>query len=513
LPHYDVAIVGSGFAGSILARVLRRQGRRVLLVEKGRHPRFAIGESTTPLANLALERLASRYGLADLGHLAAWGRWRTHLPHLGRGLKRGFTFYRHERGRPYRNSAANEARLLVAASPSDAVADTHWLRADVDRHLVERAVEEGVDYLDETELEEVELGSRVRLAGRRRGERVRASAEWLVDGSGPGGLLARSAAAGLAPALDRVPIRSGLVYSHFDGAASFVDLARRAGAAMEPGPYPDEKAAVHHLLDGVGWMYVLPFDHGPVSAGVVLFGEPEYRGADEIWREVLAAYPTLGAQLGGARPLRPLTFVGRLQHRLSRAAGERFFLLPHTFAFYEPLFSTGMAWSLLAVERLAGLFEGRYGDAAAYGDLLAAEADRIGHLVETAYRAMDDFELFTAASHLYFVTVSVTELRQRLFDEEERPFAWQGFLGTGDPFFDELFRDVRERLAVLPRSDVPAFTEWLAGRLAPRNVVGLADPARRNLYPVDLDVLVDRASLLGLSCSELRLRLPRLRGE
>lgn len=512
LTRYDAVIVGSGFAGSILARILRRQGRRVLLVEKGRHPRFAIGESTTPLANFALERLAARYGLEDLRHLSTWGRWRARLPRLRCGLKRGFTFYRHERGEPYRNSAANEARLLVAASPSEAVADTHWLRSDVDRHLVESAVAEGVDYLDETVLENVEFGSRVRLGGRRRGAAVRIAADVVVDGTGRDGFLAGTPAAGLAPALDRVPIRSALVFSHFDGAGSFVDAARRAGAAMTPGPYADEKAAVHHLLGG-GWMYVLPFDHGPVSAGVILEGGAGDRPADEIWREILAAYPTLGAQFAGARPLRPLRSVERMQHRLDRAAGEGFFLLPHTFAFFEPLFSTGIAWSLAAVERLAILFEGGYGDAEAYGELLAAEADRIGQLVESAYLAMDDFELFTAVSHLYFVTVSFTELRQRLLDDGGLPFAWQGFLGVGDPFFDALFRDVRERLRGLPPAGVSAFAEWLAGRLAPRNVAGLADPARRNLYPVDLDVLVERSSLLGLTHSEVRALLPRLRGD
>ena len=62
---YDVAVVGSGFAGSLLAMIVSRQGRSVILLEKGRHPRFAIGESTTPLSNLLLEELASRYDLSD----------------------------------------------------------------------------------------------------------------------------------------------------------------------------------------------------------------------------------------------------------------------------------------------------------------------------------------------------------------------------------------------------------------------------------------------------------------
>jgi len=40
---FDLAIVGSGFAGTLLAMIARRLGRSVLMIERGRHPRFAIG--------------------------------------------------------------------------------------------------------------------------------------------------------------------------------------------------------------------------------------------------------------------------------------------------------------------------------------------------------------------------------------------------------------------------------------------------------------------------------------
>jgi hypothetical protein len=113
----QVAIVGSGLAGSLLARVLAVLGYDVVLLERGTHPRFAIGESTTPLANLSLERLARRYGLTDCHYLAAHGRWLQHLPELRRGLKRGFTFYRHHPGEPFDVSRPAPERLLVAASP------------------------------------------------------------------------------------------------------------------------------------------------------------------------------------------------------------------------------------------------------------------------------------------------------------------------------------------------------------------------------------------------------------
>src|SRR5688500_17501074 len=127
----DVAIVGTGFAGSLMARVLALLGYDVVLLARGTHPRFARAESSTPLANLSLARLVRRYGLADCYSLATHGRWLEHLPELRCGLKRGFTFYRHHPGEPFDNRGLDSERLLVAASPNAGVADTHWLRADV----------------------------------------------------------------------------------------------------------------------------------------------------------------------------------------------------------------------------------------------------------------------------------------------------------------------------------------------------------------------------------------------
>jgi FADH2 O2-dependent halogenase len=89
---FDIAVVGSGFAGSLMAMIARRQGRSVLLLERARHPRFAIGESSTPLTNLLLEELARRYDLPEVLPLTKWGPWQKALPKIGCGLKRGFTF-------------------------------------------------------------------------------------------------------------------------------------------------------------------------------------------------------------------------------------------------------------------------------------------------------------------------------------------------------------------------------------------------------------------------------------
>jgi len=529
-----VVIVGSGFAGSILARVARAAGHDVTLVERGRHPRFALGESSTPLAAIALERLAARYGLADLRDLAAHGRWKVRLPEVRCGLKRGFTFYRHCREQPFRNDETNANRLLVAASPDDAVADTHWLREDVDAFLFRQAAAEGVHCIDRTHLNAPERRrGRFVLGGADPHGSVRLAADLVVDASGPDGFLARHL--GLAAVLPADALHTRLVYGHFRGMQP-LHRAASATAAFADGPYPDEKAAVHHLLDD-GWMYELAFDHGVVSAGFVVEGTAATRTiADrapaEAFRALARRYPSLAAQYEAAEPVRPVAATPRLQRRLTRAAGENWALLPHVFQFWSPLFSTGIAWSLLGVERLGLLLEDADSSRAAerprlasglerYAALLRAEADHLRRLIEPAYRCRRDFDVFDAYVQAYFAAASYSETLQRLRPaplETGGHWAWSGFLGATDPvlrrIFAEAARGAEERRAEpLPDERPPESPIDAMRRLiAPRNVAGLADPSRRRLYPADVDALAAAAAVVGLSPREVRTRLPLLRG-
>ena len=523
----EVAIVGSGFAGSLLGRVLAKLGYDVVLLERSTHPRFAIGESTTPLANLSLERIGARYGLPDCYRLAAHGRWLAHHPELRRGLKRGFTYYRHHPGQAHDATSLAAERLLVAASPDDAIADSHWLRADIDHHFVREAVAAGVDYRDRVAVTTAsELPDGVRLTGSRDGGPFALEARFVVDASGPNGLLARQL--GIPSDIGRTETRSALVFGHFEGVALMQDVV----SGMPGGPYPDDWAAVHHIIDE-GWMYSLRFDDGLTSAGFLLtrrglatLSPSERAHPAAMWTALLSRYPTIARAFAGATPAREIAFVPHVQHRLSRATGARWALMPHAFAFVDPLFSTGIAWGLRAVERLALAFEESSAGARIpspsilerYDALLRAEADQVDRLVAGAYEAMAHFDLFAAHAMLYFAAVSYSEVRQRIAQDPSA--AWGGFLGVGDPALKPLFA---EALAKLRRISARAggsesaavrteFAKWVARAIAARNVAGLADPTRRNLYPVDLDVLVERHALLGLTRQELLDALPALRG-
>ena len=523
----EIAIVGSGFAGSLLARVLAVLGYDVVLLERGTHPRFAIGESSTPLANLSLERIGERYGLEDCYNLATHGRWLKQYPEIRRGLKRGFTFYRHHPGEGLAEHGVESQRLLVAASPNDATSDTHWLRADVDHHFVRAAQAAVVDYRDRVDLTSAEFAhDGVRLRGEREGNALELRARFLIDASGPGGFLSRQLA--IPSALAQTRTRSSLVFSHFDDARLMTDVV----PALPRGPYPDDWAAVHHIIDE-GWLYSLRFDHGTTSAGFLLtprglesLGAKAGVDADALWRALLESYPTLDALYGEATALMPVTFRPNIQHRLARAAGNKWVLMPHAYAFVDPLFSTGIAWSLRAVERLGQMFESAKGrhelpgahDLARYDALMAAEADQIDLIVAGAYEAMAHFELFAAQAMLYFAAVSFAEARQRLTGEASA--AWQGFLGVGDEVLEPLSRASIEHLRRITKgrgevgksAERTEFVRWIANAIAPRNIAGLADPARHNLYPVDLDLLIERHELLGLSRPQVIDALPKLRG-
>jgi FADH2 O2-dependent halogenase len=299
---------------------------------------------------------------------------------------------------------------------------------------------------------------------------------------------------------------------------------------LPAGPYPDDWAAVHHVIDE-GWMYSLRFDHGTTSAGFLITPRgaaslgAEASTPDALWRALLARYPTLASVFADATAAMPLAFLPRIQHRLTRAAGDRWALMPHAYAFVDPLFSTGIAWGLRAVERLGLMFElakprRRLPDARElerYEARLAAEADQIDWLVAGAYEAMTHFDLFTAQAMLYFAAVSFAEASQRLTDDES--VAWNGFLGVGDAVLEPLPRASLARLRAITALDGNAITaerrgfcEWIAQAIAPRNIAGLADPARHNLYPVDFDVLLETHALLGMRREELEAALPAFRG-
>ena len=82
---------------------------------------------------------------------------------------------------------------------------------------------------------------------------------------------------------------------------------------------------------------------------------------------------------------------------------------------------------------------------------------------------------------------------------------WELFLGAGDELIRAALDGVVARLAAGAGAEV--IERFVAGAIGPRNVAGLADPARGNLYPADLEVAAARAHLVGATPEEVRMAL------
>jgi tetracycline 7-halogenase / FADH2 O2-dependent halogenase len=477
-----------------MAMIARRLGLSVVLLEQGRHPRVVIGESTTPLSNLLLERLSATYDVPRIAPLAKWGSWQRAYPQVACGLKRGFSFF-HETG-----------RLLVAASPHDAIADTHWYRADVDQFLVIEAERIGVEYRDRVRIESLNLSEDgAELAGWAGEDGFRLRAKFLVDATGPRGFLHRSLGLG-EDSLPGMPATESL-YSHFTG------VARTEGDANTP--FPVDDAAVHHVFDG-GWVWVLRFNNGVTSAGVAatsdVAAELRLREGEVAWQRVLDRVPALREQFDGAVACQPFRYMPVVSFRSSTMAGGRWAMLPSAGGFVDPLLSTGFALTLMGIERLSWIL-GRYFESDEFcgrldgyarqteGELLAAS-----RLIGALYATMGNFPAFTAVSLLYFAAVSFAETAYRL----GKPELATGFLLREHLEFGPASRRLLERAHGLHGvDDTRAFTDEVLQVIAPFNVGRFGDPALGNCYPVCAEDLLQAGSKLGVGRDEIVSMLDR----
>lgn len=506
---FDLVIAGSGFAGSLLAMIARRLGRSVLLLERGKHPRFAIGESSTPLANLLLEELARRYNLPRLLPLTKWGTWQREYPKIACGLKRGFTFCHHEFNQPFTVDAERHRQLMVAASPHDGIADTHWFREDFDAFLVSEAQREGAEYLDEAHVDQVLPGEGgVTVTARRSGKSFEVFTRFLIDATGPRGLLQHAFSLG-ERALEGCPPTQSL-FTHFRGVRRVDELM---SPAEEP-PYAVDDAALHHVFPG-GWIWVLRFNNGITSAGVAmvdaLAGELRAHEGRPAWCRLLDRLPTVRAQFADAVECQPFMHQPRLGFASRTVAGPNWALLPSAAGFVDPLLSTGFPLTLLGVVRLARLLEDRWqkpGFAAALADYAQhtlTELDVTAAMVGALYRSLADPPLFNALTQLYFAAASYAESARRLDRSELAP----GFLLHGKPGFGtelrqclELARNPTSKVRARLLADIPRVIE-------PVNVAGLASPALRNWYPARAEDLRRAAGRLDVSVGAIDRMLAR----
>jgi FADH2 O2-dependent halogenase len=494
----DVLIVGSSFTGSLLGWILAKQGLAVTIVDKQRHPRFAIGESTTPTADFLLAHLADRWGLSELRPLAAWGDWQRAYPELRCGKKRGFVYYQHPLEKAHQDDASHSGSYLVAASAKDEWSDTQWLRSDVDAFLAQQAIKAGCCLQEGCEVVRIEHDDADRESAPRWKvhcelfneldgslvDRTVYAARFLVDASGGGGF--SKVWLGNGDDSDAMRTRTGALWGHFRNVGSMQEHSIHFDADTKSYFNPDDSAQ-HHVLEE-GWYWMLRFQHGVTSVGLVL---PTARWQEnamdcqhssqrwDVWQRILRQYPSIHAMMANAVLVAPeggLRQASRLSRRMRQACGPGWAALPTSFGFIDPLHSTGIAHGLSGVVRLAerlarkefALDDGWL----AYDTQLRQEIDWIDLLVSLSYAGLPCFGRFRALSSFYFIAAIAFE-KQLVQDPE----VWsEGYMMSGCRSMREEAEGVYREVKQGKLTDEGKLIESVRRAIQPWNRVGLLEP-------------------------------------
>ena len=487
---YDVVILGSGFGGSLVAAILGQAGLSAAVIDRQKHPRFAIGESSTPAADLILHDLANRYNLPELLPLTRFGRWRKTYPQILCGCKRGFTYFWHGDEDGFQPSIDHRQELFVAANASEEEADTQWYRPDVDHFLASVAQNHSAQLYEETRITAIDHPKKYSwlLDLEQHENRLHIKAEFLLDASGPAAILPRYL--NLNNQTDQLQTDSSAVYSHWEGLPLYEDSLKSRGAKIRDYPYPTDDSAIHHLFRD-GWAFQLRFANGLTSLGSVFV--PNHRvdrnlPLDQIItrnRPALAEIliPAQQAPFPGK-----LYGTGRMQRLWDLGAGHDWAALPFTIGFIDPLHSTGIAHNLSGIERLSEILLAiptteRTEHLGHYSSQVIQELRWIDLLIAGCYLGLADFRLFTAWSMVYFAMATSYE-KHRLAPSKSD----SGFLLAGDSACVErigrLYRRLKQvrNTKLLKEQGIIDFQQEVKVAITPYNHVGLFEPEIPNMY-------------------------------
>ena len=377
--RYDVAIIGSGIAGSSLAAILARHGRRVVVLEAGSHPKFAIGESMILETSETMRALAEFYDVPELAYFSS----ENYLSKIGtsHGVKRHFSYMHHAPG-----ETPDASKALQAVIPKEPHGhELHLYRQDVDAFLTVCAVKYGATVLQNTLVTGLEINNDdVTLTTKT----DQIEADFLVDAGGFRSLVAEKF--GLREF--ELQTHSRALFTHMVGVPDFHEVtASKSDYGL---PFSVHEGTLHHIFEG-GWLWVIPFDNhskatNPLcSVGLLL--DPRVRPEkseltpEEEFFDFVAQFPAIAKQFEGAKAVRAWTRTGRLQYSSDRVVGDRWALLGHAAGFIDPLYSKGLYTTYASVSVLADLLL----EAAETGDYSAAHFQPLESLTLAYVKAND----------------------------------------------------------------------------------------------------------------------------
>ncbi len=319
MPALDVAIIGSGPAGSTAASILLKYNPalRVVMIEKEKFPRPHIGESQLPGISGILDEMgvwdkveAANFPI-KLGASYTWGRnqdvW-------------DFDFYPVEQFKDEPRPAKFEGQRRFTAFQVD--------REVYDTILAEHAVSLGATWRQETLVREVMVeGDRIRGLRLESGEIV--TARYYIDASGTYGVLRR--ALGIDVSIPE-ELKNIAVWSYWDNAAWAVKIGV-GGTRVQVRSLP------------YGWIWFIPMSPTKASVGLICPAE-HYRKTghkpEELYLRALAEQPEIASLLSRASRNRPIESTKDWSQVAARLSGENWFVVGEAAGFADPILAAGM---------------------------------------------------------------------------------------------------------------------------------------------------------------------------